>query len=286
MTTTQSNTTEDLTNTYRMIRLPENGWPRLWWTESESDELRARAERINGFAEYVRANAEATINDPTVFASEPAWHPRQQAAVYNLAIAAWYLREPRLVSLTTRLLDRATSAESWVMPAHAPMLHDHCASNVGATIAASLDLLAGMLTDDQIIRYTTAVREKCLETFLAACRERSAFWSQRGNVSDWRVMTCGDAGTAALGVCTVDDDDIAEILAYATEGVVDVPKSANASAPSAHHLGGRYLAALGRYLPDEVERLQVTLFVSTTDFAIDLAKPESSVYDVDGNVLD
>ncbi len=286
MTNTRRSTVEELKDAYRELRLSGNDWPRLWWSKSESDELRTRAARITGFTERVRADAEATINDPTVFASEPAWHPRQQSAVYSLAVAAWYLREPRLVSLTTRLLDRAASAESWVVSAHTSMLHDHCASNVGATIAASLDLLAGTLTDDQINRYTTAIREKCLDTFLTACRERSAFWSRQGNASDWRIMTCGDAGTAALGVCTEEDADVGEILAYGSEGVVDVLKTATTSTQGARRVGMRYLAALDRYLPNETSRLHVAHFVNTPDFTIDFAKPESSVYDVDGNVIE
>jgi len=272
---------------------PSDVWPRLFWTQEEAAELRDRARRVPGFVEGARKAADAVIRDPKVFAAEPAWHHSQQHPILVLATAAWLTEEERLVSLATRLMDRAASAEGWVAPVHKPMRCDHVAANVGATLARAMDLLAGRLTDDHVRRYREAVREKCLDPFLAASRGRSEWWAKRECVSNWRIMTCGDAGLAALGTCG-DEDDLEELLAYATEGVVDIlntiPEDGD-FVEGPHYfvatlgMGLRYLVALGRLWPDAPKYLNHPRLQRVGDYLLHVTEPDGAAFNYFDNGL-
>lgn len=275
------------------LRRPSASWPRLFWTEAETESLRERARRLPGLIERARTAAEQVIADPAIFAKEPAWHHNQQGPILTLAQAAWLTGEERLVSLSSRLMDRAASAETWVAPVHRPMPCDHCAANTGATLAQALDFLAGRLTEDHVRRYREAVREKCLDPFLATCREGSAFWAKRDCVSNWRIMTCGDAGLAALGT-TLDDEDLEVILAYATEGVVDmlgrIPDDGDYGEGPHYFLatlgmGLRYLVALCRLWPDAEAFLRHPRLARVADYLIHVTEPDGHVFDYFDNGL-
>lgn len=265
---------------------PPQMWPRLFWTQGEVASLRERARSAPGLVERVRTAARKVIDDPDIFAKEPPWHHNQQGAILTLARAAWLTGEERLASLASRLMDRAASAETWVAPVHQPMRCDHCAANTGATIARALDLLAGRLTEDHLRRYREAVREKCLGPFLASCRDRREFWAKRDCVSNWRIMTCGDTGLAALGTA-FDGADLPEILAYATEGVVDlldtIPEDGD-YVEGPHYfiatlgMGLRYLLALRRLWPDADEFLRHPRLARVADYVLHVTEPDGEVF--------
>jgi hypothetical protein len=277
-----------LLKTLRTVTLlpPSSAWPRLFADANDMDAIRERTRMIDDLGDQLVARAENVIQDADVFASEPAWNFRHQSAVLTLATAAWFTGEERLVSLTTRVMDRAASAEDWVAEENKPMACDHVAANVGAMFAQCMDLLAGRLTNDHIARYREAVREKCLNPFLDACRTRDPSWSKRDCPSNWRIMTCGDAGLAALGM--VDNDaDIAEILAYSVEGVVDIlnqiPENGDfAEGPghfvSALWMGLRFLSALSRRWPQASGWVNHSRLDATCDYLQHVTMPDGSVF--------
>ena len=262
--------------------------PRLFWAAADDAALRERALADGSFVARSRQSANTTIDDASVFADEPAWHFTQQTSIGELAAAAWLFQEPRLASLTTRLLDRAASAEKWVAPVHEPMACDHVAANIGATFATTLDLLADALTEEQLHRYGDAVAAKCLDPFLETCRERSVFWAQRDCPGNWRMMTCGDAGLAALGAPGIDEERRNEILAYALEGVVDIldtipPDGDFVEGP--HYfmatlgMGLRYLVALSRIDPDAARYLAHPRLRVVADYVLHVTEPDGGTYD-------
>ena len=269
-------------------------WPRLFWRESDVNALRERALATPGFADHMRRRADEILADPDVFASEPAWHHRHQGPIRDLATAAWLFEEERLASMSSRLLDRAASAETWVAPVHEPMVCDHVAANVGATFALSMDLLSTWLTDDHIQRYRAAAREKCLDPFLRACRGRETPWARRDCVSNWRIMTCGDAGLAGLGTAH-EEDDLNEILAHAVEGVVDIlgtiPEDGD-YVEGPHYfvatlgMGLRFLRALCRLRPDVERHLHHPRLAGVADYLLHVTEPDGRVFDYFDNGLD
>jgi len=252
-------------------------WPRLLWTSEASDAARSRVKTNPALAVRIRAEADHAIDDPGVFASEPAWHSSQQTAILKLARAAWLTEEERMVSLATRLIDRAASAETWIEDATALPFCDTAAASTAGTIARAMDLLAGRLTDNHIGRYSEAVREKCLGPFLAASRERITPWSEPGGNDASRITVCGHVGLAALGMCCAEDADLPEILAYATEGVVDVLQSSahEGSGSTTELVALRYLLALAKIWPQANELLGPFGAEATDDVLLDLlANPE------------
>ena len=286
------NSVETLLSTWRTTPRTEpfGPWPRLFWTAEESDRLRAA---MASEKDRIRARADEVIADPDVFASEPAWHYRHQAPMLDLATAAWIAQEERLVSLATRLIDRAASTEDWVAAVHKPMECDHVAANVGATVARCMDLLAGRLTDDHIRRYREAIREKCLDPFLSVCRNRSEWWAKRDCPSNWRIMTCGDAGLAALGTLS-DEDDADEILAYATEGVLDIldtiPEDGDFVEGPHYFLGTlgmglRYLLALSRIRPEAADWLRHPKLEKVGQYLIHTTTPGGETFNYFDNGL-
>jgi hypothetical protein len=267
--------------------LSTGGWPRLWWNGNDAAALRERALAVDGFSDRMRTTSERILNDPVLFADEPAWHHSQQAPLIQLATAAWLLDDPRLVSMTTRLLDRAASAETWVASDHQPMLCDHCVANIGATFAIVHDLLADRLTDEQVSRYGVAVREKCLDPFLAVCRDRSVNRAQRDCTNNWRIMTCGDSGLAALGT-NASGDDLLELLAYAIEGVVDTLDTIQEdgdfveephSFVAALSMGLRFLEALRQRGVDSEQWLNHPKLKLVADYVLHVTEPDGGTFD-------
>lgn len=194
------------------LRTPLGGWPRLFWGADEVEPLRARA--AGDFPERMRRRAEAILDDPAVFASEPAWQAAHAGAIMDLATAAWITGEERLASMASRLMDRAASAESWSADRRTPPQCDRVAAMTAATLVRAMDVLAGRLTDNHVRRYRDAVREKCLDPFLRAAAASSPPWP--GDVVS--VAMCGDVGLAALG--TADGEGgLEDILAPALETV-------------------------------------------------------------------
>jgi hypothetical protein len=273
--------------------LSTGAWPRLWWNGNDAAALRERALAVDGFPDRMGSTSEGLLNDPVLFVDEPAWHHSQQAPLIQLASAAWLLDDPRLVSMTTRLLDRAASAETWVASEHQSMPCDYCVANVGATFAIVHDLLADRLTDEQVSRYGGAVREKCLDPFLVVCRDRSENWAQRDCTNSWRIMTCGDTGLAVLG-SNASGDDLPELLAYAIEGVIDIldtiPED-GAFIEEPHSfvakisVGLRFFEALRQRGVDSEQWLNHPKLKSVTDYILHLSEPDGGTFDNIDNTL-
>ncbi len=267
--------------------------PRLFWTDDDDAELRGWAMNVDGLAERTRHLADEILADSAVFASEPAWHFAHQRQIRDLSFAAWLLEEERAASMASRLLDRAASAESWVAAVHRPMICDHVAANVGATFAVCMDLLSGWLTENDVERYEEAVAEKCLDPFLIAANERTTHWSKRDAVTNWRIMTCGEAGLAALG-CGGGHERLDEILALAVEGVVDIldtiPEDGD-YVEGPHYfvatlgMGLRFITALAKYRPDVEQYLQHPRLANVADYLIHVTEPDGDTFNYFDNGL-
>ena len=191
--------------------------PGLLYDGDDLARLRARAETEPDIVRPVIDKARTLLEAGDVtMAPEPYY----ALGKLNTLISAHMLRPEReFEDFILALLDTTADAPTWICHVHPGMRCDHCAPNTASAVAMAVDALGAALPAETERRLTLRAAELCLTPFLQCCRDRSEFWARREHRFNWRIMTCGEAGLAALGLDVPDREDI---VAYALEGVCDI----------------------------------------------------------------
>lgn len=95
---------------------------------------------------------------------------------------------------------------------------DHVMANVGEALSYAQDLLQLPREDRAVI--AKSLRPLLIDPFLESSRSRVEFWTKPEIATNWKIMTCGDTGSA---ICAFAEfyADTPELLAMAIRGVIE-----------------------------------------------------------------
>jgi len=261
--------------------------PSLLYGPEDLDQLRARAVQHPELCDRIAAQAAKLVQEGDL-SLEPG--PYYALSRLQTLISAQMLRpSPPVEEFILRFLRALGEAETWVCHVHPGMKCDHCASNVASNVVQAMEALGPALSRDDEQWISERVHARCLNLFLECCRERSEFWSQREHGFNWRIMTCGESGLAALGVECPDRD---EIVKFALEGVADildrVPPDGDWEEGPGYWgatllFGLRFALALRRATEGRIDLFTHPALRATADYFTCITLPDGSVFNYADN---
>jgi hypothetical protein len=261
--------------------------PGLLYDEAALEAMRKRAAAHPELTDRILRRA-----DELVAARDLSMEPEPYYVLGKLAT----MTEAQMLAPSARyerhILDllRATAeAPTWVCHVHPGMLCDHCAPNTAAAVVLAMEALGPALPAREERALAARCHEMCLGPFLECCRKRLVFWAHRDHPFNWRIMTCGEAGLAALGV---DVPDRREIVEFAMEGVADVldrvPPDGDWQEGPGYWvgtllLGLRFALALRRATGGRVDMFAHPALRATADYFTCITLPDGSAFNYADN---
>ena len=262
--------------------------PGLLFGSPELERLRLRAAEHPALAEEVMRGAQEIVESGDL-STEPEPYYASLAPLDTLTSALMLEPSEEIAAHTVALLKAVAEAPTWVCHVHGGMRCDHCAANTAAAIARVVDVLGSSLPADVEEIVVQRTWELCVGPFLEVCRDRSVFWAQREHPFNWRIMTCGETGLAAIGL------PVPERLAaveFALEGVADildrVPEDGDWEegpgywAATLFH-GLRFAVALRRRTGGRVDLFQHPALVRTAEYFTAVTLADGSVFNYADN---
>lgn len=275
------------------------GGSRPWGFLYSADELSQARQRAGAHPELVQkilAAAERTFSGPDLLTivTEPYY---SLGKLEQLVEAQMLQPQARYERGILDLLRAFAQHPQWVSHVHKSrvdpkllMKCDHCAANTAAAIALAVEALGPSLPADEEESITRGVYERALRPFLECCEERSEFWARRDYRFNWRIMTCGDAGLAALNLSRLPDRD--RMVAFALEGVADVldhvPSEGDWEEGVGYwsatlYFGLRFARALRRATAGRVDLFQHPGLVATSQYFTHVTLPDGSIFNYADN---
>jgi hypothetical protein len=265
--------------------------PRLLYGPGDVARLRQRARQFPAWLDQLRQAGEKAAAYPVEQLAQTTEAYYELPYLEAVSNAYLYWGEPRLAQAAEQIIEHFLQAEPWVAHVHWPMRFDHCAANTASAIVQALDAIAGVLPSARREEICRRLVTKAILPFTQVCRERDPFWSRRETKSNWRIMTCGEAGLAVLGTAEYNPD-LPESLAFAAEGVLDtlayVPPEGDWPEGLVYWLttlgfGLRFMHALYRMTGGQINLFEHPALGVTGDYLIHLLKPDGSVYNFNDN---
>ncbi len=264
--------------------------PSLLFDAADLPLLRRRAQEREGFLDELRCRCEKLL----AFSPEqPDLERASQAAAAAQTMAEGYmlLGIPEWAAWAKRRCEALLEAESWTPPVHGNARCDHVRANVAALVGYTYDLLASTFTAQESQVWADHMRRQILEPFLEVTRNRSEWWTPEAVVTNWKIMTCGDAG---LGICAFADHwpEAREALALAARGVLEtldaVPPEGDWPEGVGYWLvtlfmGLRFARALRRLTSGRINLFEHPILRTTGDFPLLLSTPGGRVYNFADN---
>ncbi|MDA0841428.1 MAG: heparinase II/III family protein [Planctomycetota bacterium] len=201
--------------------------------------------------------------------------------------------EPSFAAWAKRRVEALFTAEAWMAPVHvrACRIFDHCMGNISAHVALVHDYLGDIYSDQESECLAGQMRDKFLVPFLDATGDEPEWWFRPQRESNWKIMTCGDSGTALCGFHQFWPES-GEALARAAQGVVqtldkvapegDWPEGVNYWFGTLF-LGLRFARALRRLSEGALNLFEHPALRKTGDFATMLATPGGRIYNFNDN---
>jgi hypothetical protein len=275
--------------------MPSSGSaPRLHFSRSELDGLRAKREALPRIWEGLRRSADQSLKAPLATHNDPAlalWSDLGRARTMALVglvdgreelwTGAWRFVEPAL--------GPAPLAGHWVMAAHRPLRVDLGFAGMCAALACTLDWAGPHWPDEWRER-----AERELAARVALYREIGAagseWWTQATH--NWRSVICGEMGIAALGV-RESVPDLGDVLDISLRGVHTV---LNAEGDDGSHSEGVgywgygigqaawFAFVLKRATGGAVDLFEHPYLRATGDYAVHISTPDGTCFAYeDGN---
>jgi len=268
----------------------------LLYSEDELQRARQRAEQHPALARDILAAADRTLVDPG-FLTLPQ-EPYYALSGLERLVEAQMLRPSASYEQgILRLLRLFAAADTWVSHVHQSAIDptrlmrcDHCAANTAAAMVLAMEALGAALPEADDAYLTGRIDALALRPFLVSCEERSEHWARRDYRRNWRIMTCGDAGLAAL--CLRDVADRERIVSCALEGVADVLDAVPAEGDweegvgywtATLYYGLRYALALRRASDGRIDLFRHPALVATCEYLTHMTLPDGTVFNYADN---
>ena len=260
--------------------------PGLVYSTGELSQARSRIQAHPELVSDASQAADRTLSDPDLY--ELKTEPYYSIGPLGHLVAAYMVQpQQRYADGVLRLLRSFAQAPEWVAHVHSGrgMKCDHCSANTAAAMVLAMEAVAGVLTAEDEEFLTQAIYDRCLRFFLQTCQERSQAWAQREHRFNWRIMTCGEAGLAALGLRGLPDR--MRMIEFALEGVSDIldrvpPEGDWEEGPgylaNTLFFGLRFALALRNATGGRIDLFQHPAMANVSDYFAHLTLPDGSIF--------
>lgn len=278
----------------KFVSLPPR--PRVLFDAAELLLIRERAAARPGLVENLRTRADAllktnaeTVNTLQSYISgaEALGMSDAYLVTQNEAYARWI--KTRLASMM--------KLDTWRAPVHGTMVCDHCMGNIAAHSALAYDAISNFYTPAESDKLVDALRRHILIPFLAATGNDPIWWFKKETESNWKIMTCGEAGVA---FCAFADrwPEAPEAIARAATGVLQTFDAVPAEGDwpegfgywfATLQMGLRFARVLRKLTRGEIDLFQHPSLKVTGNYAVHLCAtgglgPGGRVYNFNDNV--
>lgn len=269
---------------------PPERRPGLLFDADAAPEIRARGRLRPGMLERIRRRADELLQTPAHVIPPPlATWPADECRV--MAEALFLLEEPAYAQWTLRRIEALLAEDTWMFREHHLKHCDHVMANVAALMAWAHDLLGPACPESASDRIAEGLRRHLLLPFLAATRTRAEWWAKAETESNWKIMTCGDAG---LAVCAFAGrwPEAREALELAARGVSETLDRVPAEGDWPEGVkywfdtllfGLRFAYAIERLTGGAVNLFAHPALRVTGDFAALLATPGGRIFNFNDN---
>ena len=274
---------------------PAGTRPRILIGADEVSAIRQRVRDIEGATDTFAEGARAASANEGLFGPNPEIPYLVQAPVRALADAAFVLEDEGFAARALEGIEVMLGfpAQEWVARPHRPMRCDHAMLNVASCIGVALDLCAQFWGEDAVRSVSERIDAYTVDRFVETWEKQDAHWSKPDYHWNWKIMCCGEMGTAALS-CYPAISRVEEVLEAALAGCLDIldsvpPEGDWAEGPGywlatlAHGL--RFGLGLGRATGGAVDLLAHPALKLTGDYIVHITEPDGMVYDFNDNGL-
>ena len=185
-------------------------------------------------------------------------------------------------------VDALLALDTWFSPVHVGgcRVCDHVMANVGAHVALVYDMIGDRYGGAESRAVLAGLSRLLFDPFIDGTGATPEWWARRDMPSNWKIMTCGDAG---LAVCAFAGrwPQAPEALARAARGVIEildgVPPEGDWGEGVGYWfgtlwLGLRFARALRRLTGGAVNLFEHPALKVTGDFLVMLTTPAGRVY--------
>ncbi|MDP6778401.1 MAG: heparinase II/III family protein [Candidatus Latescibacteria bacterium] len=239
--------------------------------------------------------AEDARQDPRLFGPEPEIPYLMRSPLESLAAAAFVTEDEGFAAKTLEGIETWLSfpADEWVARPHRPMYCDHALLNVAAMVGIALDLCAPLWPDGAAASVRDRLQSYAIHRFIETWRKKEVHWASPDYHENWKIMCCGEAGTAALASAE-SVEDLREILTACLEGVLDVldgvpdegdwPEGANYWIETLGH-GLRFGVGLRIATEGQVNLFRHPALQVTGDYFVHVTEPDGEIYNYNDNAV-
>ena len=272
---------------------PSETRPRVLLGADEVDGVRERAKGIPGFVDKLAEAAREASASEDLFAADPELPYFCQTPLRALANAAFILEDEAFAARALEGVEVMFSfpPEEWVARPHRPMRCDHAMLNVASAIGISTDLCVSLWPADAVASISERINAYTVARFLETWEKQDAHWSSPGYHWNWKIMCCGEMGTAAIA-CAEAISDLDAVLRAALEGCLDildfVPPEGDWAEGPGYWLGTlghgvKFGVGLRRATEGAVDLFEHPALRKTGDYIVHVTEPDGQVYNFNDN---
>ena len=272
---------------------PPAARPRVLLGAGEVDGVRERARATPGFVDSLAEAAREASANQDLFGAEPELPYFCQTPLRSLANAAFILEDEAFAARALEGVEAMFSfpPEEWVARPHRPMRCDHAMLNVASAIGVSMDLCSPLWTADAVASISERINAYTVARFLETWEKQDAHWSSPGYHWNWKIMCCGEMGTAAIA-CAEAIADIEAVLQAALAGCLDildfVPPEGDWAEGPGYWLGTlghgvKFGVGLRRATGGAVDLFEHPALRITGDYIVHVTEPDGQIYNFNDN---
>ena len=272
---------------------PPETRPRVLLGAEEVAEVRGRARATPGFVDKLVESAREASGSVDLFGPTPELPYFCQTPLRSLANAAFILEDDAFAARALEGVEVMFSfpTDEWVARPHRPMRCDHAMLNVASAIGLTMDLCSSLWPADAVASISRRINAYTVARFLETWEKQDAHWSSPDYHWNWKIMCCGEMGTAAIS-CAEAISDLDSVLQAALEGCLDildfVPPEGDWAEGPGYWLGTlghgvKFGVGLKRATGGAVNLFEHPALRKTGDYIVHVTEPDGQVYNFNDN---